>query len=495
MHDPFRTLPAEVVVETVAYLSCVDTFCWRVASLHVHHVVIPQRAYRRFFVEEMHFLPGLMLQLNEYESAPERAAVDWCGLLRYASRSWRGDIGLRNRRRIWNIVQPMADGLVERSSRHLLALGNGHQSVASEATVARGNVGIRSGLPGHHETVIFSEPFRQISRALESQDVFQAHLAANEPLSPSIVDGDIVPDDLSHALKKVDIWLDPEERHVCGLRFVFLVEHEEDEEPRTRDVPLLLGRRTALSETFVLDADTRVVTGFRVCWARGRLGGIQLVLEDTDREPTEFCEHETYSRRYGRWDGPVRRLVAPRKYRILAGVTLFMSDSGLVETFAIIEKKRPQVYDVRLDVIPDTVALSDRESSLWVTPTPNDVDLLERLGPSVGDWRLRTSHWEVFARTSLHQPPGDITGITLYHDADHLLGLSFEYLNSAGEPVLRELGKCCTRTTVKIPIAVGEEIASAVIGHGRTGVFSLQVRTLEILVPRQPHQPLSHTES
>lgn len=477
--DPFWRLPREVLIETIGYLSCVDTSCWRVASVPVHFLPIPQKVYRRFFLEEMRFLPALMLQMREHERLHAQRDVNWQGILDYASQGWRQDIRLRNRRRIWKIVEPMADELVERSSRHLKAVGKLHPALAAVATVARGNVGVRSGILGRHETVVFSELFRQTLPEPEPEEFPEDLVDAAGLEVPSESNQNIIMlDDVFPTLKRIDVWLHPRERHVCGLQFVFFFERTLDEPHRYLYRPL--GRCSAVCQSYVVDSTTHVLTGFNVFWARGRLSGIQLVYEDDTTEPTEYREHEMVSERYGRCDGPVRRLVAPRLYRLLAGVTAFVSGSGLIEMFAIIEKKKPQrgPGGILMDPTPDTVPLTHREASLWASLPPNDVILSDRLGPRVDDWRLRMAQCEVFAPTSTNHPPGDIHDLTLFSDGDYLVGISFRYRDRAENFISRELGECTSKSRICVSLEEDEQIILAIVGHGNTGILSLQVRRI-----------------
>ena len=437
-------------------------------------VIIPQREYRRFFLEQVAFLPGLIKQMKAHETDHPGVNVDWRLIFEDVSRAWRQDNGLRNRRRIWKIVHPMAEELVERSCQNLRAIGNLSPAVSAAISVVRGNVGVPSGASGEHETLVFSELFRP-TLELRGRDPSRG---TRSPLAypvtwPAWEDSVTTP---CHALKQIDIWLHPQEHYLCGLRFSFLAEGTLHEARRTTSN--VLGTRSTLHQTLVLERDTQMLTGINVCRDRNLLSGIQFVFEDTLEEPTEYCKAEFLSACYGVWRGPERRLVAPRKFRTFAGLTAFIKSAGHIETLAILEKKRPVMSPSGLHFLtpPDSVPLSHREASLWRSSPPNDVDLMERLGPCVGDWRIWSAQNEVFAATSLYQPPGILSKIIQYSDGAYLCGIRFQYKTEAGKIVYSDLGDCDAELDVTLSLVAGDEVSFAVVGHGRTGIRSLQVR-------------------
>ncbi|KAI9784014.1 MAG: hypothetical protein M1816_001096 [Peltula sp. TS41687] len=479
--DPFRALPAEVLVETFRYLSCTDIFHWRAASLEVNLVAIPQREYRRFYLEEMSYLPALhedrlYSERCKLEDQPGML-IDWKRTFQDASEEWRKRNRAGNRRRIWKIVYAMAEELVETSSQHIRAISGLTEEVSAAISVVRGNVGIRSGADGEYCTVVFSDLLRPRSD-LEGRDQSGRIPAPAGTTWPASEDHTTTPEGFSHALVKIMIWLHPEKNHVCGLRFVFLNERSRS---LSDHVPTnILGTRTALCYSFSVANANDVLTGFQVCWAHGYLRGIRFIFEDMLKEPTEYCEAEYLSPCYGRWDGPIRRLVARRKFRTLAGVTAFVTGSGLIETFAILEKKRPVMNAGHHYLLspPDTVPLSHYEASLWKCLPPNDVDILERLGPTIADWRTWTAQCQVFAPTGLYQPPGSISRIVQYSDGVHLVGVRFLYKSEDGVTTNRDLGNCDGKADVGISFKPGEEVSQAVIGHGRMGIHSLQLHRI-----------------
>ncbi|KAI9884088.1 MAG: DNA-directed RNA polymerase I subunit rpa49 [Watsoniomyces obsoletus] len=475
--DPFNGVPPEVLVEIMRYLSCAEIFRWRVASTPLNQVRMPQWLYRRVFIEEMDFLPGLMRNMNEHEQAQGGQKSDWAALFDHATRVWRQNAHLRNRRRIWKIVQPMADEIVERSTAHVRRLGGLTDAVSSAITVVRGSVGVPSGVEGRHDTIVFSELFRPnygSSRVhpIEPVAIQEAAAAGSSTGGESSANAE----DAGFLLTRVDIWLHRIDGYVCGLGFYFSVEQD----PMDSIPPVMktIGHRTVCCEHFPVDSSTQTVTGFRVRWAAGHVRGVQLVLEDPRTDPTEFAESEFVSSWFGCIDGPIRRLVAPRRFRTLAGVTAFVSSAGRIETLAILEKKKPYLgADGMLYSPPDTIPLTHQEASLWESLPPNDVDLLDRQGPPLEDWRLQPSQCEIFAPTPQHQPPGVIEAIMPFSDGDYLRGIRFLYKDSVGNRIHRDMGDCSSGSSVKVSMNGSESISLAVIGHGPHGILSLQLVT------------------
>lgn len=475
--DPFSNVPQDIMVHILQYLSCVDTFRCRVASLYFNATSIPQKEYRRYIREEMAYLPVLILQLDEHEDSEKGSYVDWRSIFEHVSRAWQRDSGLRNRRRIWKIVQPMADELVERSCCHLWAAEGLGPELSKAITVVRGNVGVRLSDQGYRETIILSEMLKSIfsldveegssetpqSTSTERQIAFQNSAFQSER-----------PFYHSHDLMKIDIWLHPEEGFVCGLNFVF-----------SRDkywydigsVSKIIGRRTTVCKTLSVDQGNHILTGFTLCWTQACVGGIQFHFEDPSNGPSETREGEILSERFGIWSGPVRRLVAPRKYRIFAGITAFINTAGRMETFALLEKKKPVKSQSVFQFLspPNTVPLSHGEASLWTEPPPNDVEILERLGPYITDWRTRTAECEVFGRTSLSEPAGAISEIMQFSSDDHLVGIRFVYKKHDGTVLERVMGLCDGEPMPLISFTADEDVTLAVVSHGRTGIHSLQV--------------------
>ena len=477
--DPFRSLPEEVRLEVLNYLGYSDIRSCQAVSVAMNQVTFRPIQYRRFFFEEMCFLPGLIMDTERHEREGEITSRHWQPLFDHVSYVWRHDARLRNRRRIWKIVQPMAEELVERSSPHFRVLGGLSQAVASAITVVRGNVGVQSGVQGGHETVVFSELFRPVFELPGGASPTPSPVRSDTAAAITSDAGLAVPQERSHAMKRIDLWLHPTERYICGMRFVF-ISYRTASEPN-RIISKQLGSQTVLCQSYGLDESAQVLTGFRVSWHQGRLGGIQLVLDQVRTPPTEYCDAETITSWFGRGDEPIRRLVAPRKFRTLAGVTAFIASSGFIETFAILEKKRPVMGAGHMVLLmpPDTVPMSHREGSLWQVPPPNDVDVLERLGASLDDWRVRMTQCEVFAPTSQYRPPGEIYGIVPFCVEQFLVGIRFLYQKGT-ERFHRDIGNCEGGTSINILLRAGEEIALVVIGHGKDGVYNMQVCLLPV---------------
>jgi hypothetical protein len=271
----------------------------------------------------------------------------------------------------------------------------------------------------------------------------------------------------------VRIWLDPEAGNVCGFKIIF--------EPRlpgqgeTSETESLFGRQSPVSETYDLESITSpLLTGFIVCWSHGCLQGLRLVFEDATSPVDEYARGEYYSRCFGNWNGPVRRLVAPRNHRILAGFTGFINSFGNIETFAILEEK---TIGLRYTT-PLSVPLSHQEASLWVELPPNDVEILEREGPAVGDWKTRTAQCEVFEPTLQHQPPGKLKTISGFSDGEFLTGLRFHYKKTNEGTTVRDFGICCGENITSFGIQANTVVTGAIVGYGDRGIHSLQVQTL-----------------
>ncbi|KAI9816157.1 MAG: hypothetical protein M1826_001883 [Phylliscum demangeonii] len=494
VRSPFRAIPPEVLIQVVPYLSYRDYFRWCSVSPKVYRLELPSRQYRRFFREEMAFMPALLAQMKEHEADPRSNRIPWLDVFEDATRVCLRNINLLNRRRIWKIVQPMADEIVERSTQHLQAIGGLSPSTTGLISVTRGNVGVPSGLLGKHQTLVFSELLRDPTDANEANDANDANDPShpNDPNSPNDPDDPNDPQDgeadgaipaspasaasdgIRYQLSQIDIWLDPQEGFLRGFQFVF--RDQAFLEDSSREVRRMLGRYTTQYNTLILQDESQILTGFRVCWARGFVRGIQFVFEHASKPPTELSTEENYSPQYGSWDGPVRRLVAPRISRTLAGVTAFINDLGLIETLAILEKRNPvsNGEGSLIEPVPYMASLSHQESSLWDSPPPNDVVLHDRLGPDMNGWRVRQSQCYIFAETARSQRPGSLSGIKMFSDGEHLTGLRFFYEDGGGIVIPEDVGYCEGDFEVFYSLSADHPMDLVVVGHGRTGVHCLQ---------------------
>ncbi|KAH0557159.1 hypothetical protein GP486_005053, partial [Trichoglossum hirsutum] len=472
--DPFWELPQEIIVEIISYLTSLETSHWRIASVPVSSVRIPQKEFRRFIKEEMAYLPKLLRKTERYSSSDD-PQIDWRMVYERISREWRTSDSLRNRRRIWKIVEPMADELVETSARNLEATFELSERMSERTAVVRGHVGVRSGAEGCRQTTMLTKLFPRAHGApLGSQS--PSGSTSGDELSGSSTANDtrswVTAAELVRAVVSVRIWLAPETGNVSGFEFTF--EPKLPGQGEVIEMKRFFGRQTSVSDTYDLESvGSPLLTGFIVCWDRGCLQGLRLVFEDATSPIDEYARGEFHSRCFGNWNGSVRRLVAPRKYRILAGFTGFINSLGCIETFAILEEK---AVGVRY-ITPLRVPLSHQEASLWVEIPPNDVEILEREGPAVGDWRIRRAECEIFESTLQYQSPGKLKMISGFSDGEFLTGLRFQYEKNDECVVLRDFGHCSGGNVASFAIREEMIIAAAIIGHGDKGIHSLQVIT------------------
>ncbi|KAI9805157.1 MAG: hypothetical protein M1825_000991 [Sarcosagium campestre] len=475
--DPFNRIPPEVLVEVAGYLSYSEWSRWRLASTSANFIPLPQRIYRRFVEEEVHFLPESKKQLEKAGTVQGHVKRDWHLVLEHITASWKSNSGLRNRRRIWRIVQPMADEIVERSKQNLIRISGVDEAVSEAFSVVRGNVGVTSGREGQRTTVMFIEAFPAVP--LDQHNASESYLASqdNRPADAASIDIEILrPHAFCRALRTIHIWLHPAERYVCGLEFLFAQEGFPGHVPST--IRRFFGTRTVVRESFGVEAEALIFTGFALSWGEGCLRGIQFVFEDQRSSAREYRNNEFLSPRFGDWRFPQRRLVAPRRYRNLAGMTGFVASSGHIETFAIVEERMIPENDARGLVPPPSVPLSHQEASLWKVVPPNDVDLTERVGPALEDWRTRASECEVFAETAIHPLPGQLEEIVSYTCGDYLAGLRFQYRNEDGQSIHRDVGRCIGQSCVLVQLDADDDaICAAVVGHGGSGIHCLQLVT------------------
>ncbi|KAI9839085.1 MAG: hypothetical protein M1838_004400 [Thelocarpon superellum] len=482
--DPFAGLPHEVLAEVMTHLSCTEVLRWRVASAATFAVEIPTREYQRFLREEMRFLPGFHHKLEAAVKQDRSVRLDWRQMFEKYAAACLQNSGLRNRRRIWRIVQPMAEAMVETSQHRLRVMGGWPAGDAPSITMARGSTGVRSGQEGHRQTVLFAQAPRVARDAGEGgpSPTVSAGSHASAPLpEESRVLG---PRHFAHALDGIRVWLDLDGGHVRGFEFDFFVDSPP---PNDIEGPLRrrFGTRTAHVTRVPMVSPASACTGLVVCWYDGCVRGIQFVFEDLTCMATEFCENETMSPRLGTWRGPARRLVAPRMYRTLAGFSGFVNAAGNIESLAILEEKLsvPIAEGPRVLWPPDTVPLSHQEASLWAKVPPNDVCLLEREGPRVHDWRLWSAQHEIIERTAFCGPPGVLERISCHAADAHLTGLRFTYRDTHGEAHHHDLGACTGAPQTSVAFSELDEITAAAISYGEGGVHSVQLLTSHLVGP------------
>lgn len=156
VEDIFFKLPPELVHEVMSLLSCREVFRWRKASVMIGQAMIPAREYRRFVLEEYDFLPQLRKKTADNFQERQIEGFDWKHVFEYMSNKCRHDDSLRNRRRIWNAVWPVADELVETSAKNLGQTDHPHDDFSLRTRVKRGYVGAMSGAEGCRHTIKFT---------------------------------------------------------------------------------------------------------------------------------------------------------------------------------------------------------------------------------------------------------------------------------------------------------------------------------------------------
>ncbi|KAH0610106.1 uncharacterized protein H6S33_012652 [Morchella sextelata] len=419
LEDPFQSMPPEILLEFCKLLTSTDVFSLKTASPAVHNLCLPDSFYRRFLREEFQYLPTLVKEVKDYEACLERLDrpvlrnIDWRGSferlrkrmmtpksLSDSEDEWDAvDIGLKNRNRIWKIVKPMADELVEGSDVILQHKYQAPESKAEKTGVVRGYAGVRTGKEGTTQSVYFGSRMRD--RLFEGED---------EDLLEIILEVD-----------KVRVWLDGEDGPVCGLGF-YIVSVSDAEKYNTMQK---LGRR---GSAFVdLDVRPEKLTGFVFCLANQIISGIQLV----------YGNDHTFSKKFGHWNGNCRKITAPAEWRKLVGVIGFVNSAGFIETLGILEET---IYRGRRDRFgplptpPSTVDLSHGEASVWKKLPPANASLLEREGLHIMDWRMCTGEWEIWdngfheegAEAQVEQQKS-LKEIVGYYDDKALRGLKFVY--------------------------------------------------------------------
>jgi len=482
--DPFSSLPPEVMLEIWSYLSSSDIFSLKIASPNALHVELPPSYYRRFLKQEFKYLPTIAPEITSHEASIKwgiPSSIDWRGsferlrrlirtprLLEDANdedykREWnKVDIGLKNRNRIWKIVKPIAETLVETSTFAMRTLLGAHGDAAKQTSVVRGYVGARSGREGTVCTAYIGNRGRL-------------------PEWVDLEDEEVKEETVNVKVEKIRLWYDGPTGVFCGLEFT--VKDEELGLDTRR-----FGRQG--SKHFDLSLHGRVVAGFAFCYdaIAGIICGAQVIwLYETD--PKSSLEFQ-FAKRIGRWDKFMRQIIVPMIYRKFVGLTGFLSSAGFIETVGILE----EAYVVDDDQFgprntpPRTQPLTHEEASLWKTKIPpRNVIMHEREGASIPDWRLHGAEWEVWepghpeegvdVRT---KPPSSsrLESIVGYYDQHFLRGLEFMYVDrnhrrTSSLMGVREGGKMGTFT-----VAENESIIASVISFGDVGVYGILVGAL-----------------
>lgn len=457
LQDPFQLLPPEILLEVCKLLTSTDIFSLKTATPVVHNLCLPESYYRRFLREEFQYLPTLVQKVKIYES--EIGQIDWKGSFERLRKlmvtpnghgdEWdHVDIGLKNRNRIWKIVKPMADELVESSDTILRHRYNAPKAKAERTGVVRGYAGVRTGKEGTTQSVYFGPRVR--SPLFEGEDEKALEIAREVGL--------------------VRIWLDGENGPLCGLGFFI---YDEDGQNELQ----MLGRR---GSSFVdLEVRPRILTGFVFCLANHIICGVQLVYND---------EH-TFSRRIGQWDGSARKITTPILWRKLVGAIGFMNSSGFIETLGILEETLDREREDRvgrLPTPPSTVDLSHKEASVWkkLPPAGESLVLLEREGPHIMDWRMCMGEWEIW-ENGYHeegvkmqpQKGKSLLEIVGYYDDVALRGLEFIYSeHESRRRITSVLGSKKASKRDSIHFKDGESMAAVVICFGDSCVHGILVR-------------------
>lgn len=444
-------------------LTSTDIFSLKTATPVVHNLCLRESFYRRFLKEEFQYLPTLVKQIKSYES--ELDQIDWKGSferLRKLMMTPNGhgdewdhvDIGLKNRNRIWKIVKPMADELVEGSGAILRHRYNAPKLNAERTGVVRGYAGIRTGKEGTTQSVYFGPrkgfPFFEagVEKVLE----------------------------IAREVSQIRVWLDGENGPLCGLGF-FICDGDGQNELQ------MLGRR---GSSFIdLKVRPKILTGFVFCLANHIICGIQLVYND---------EH-TFSERVGQWNGSARKITAPVLWRKLVGIIGFINSSGFIETLGILEETLSREREDRFGRLPTpplTVDLSHREASVWkkLPPASERLVLLEREGPRIMDWRMCMGEWEIW-ENDYHeegvemqpQKGKSLLEIVGYYDNVALRGLEFIYSeHGSRRRITSVLGSKKAAKSDSIQFKDGESMAAIVICFGDACVHGILVWILSFLL-------------
>ncbi|KAF8537164.1 hypothetical protein BDD12DRAFT_746052 [Trichophaea hybrida] len=472
--DPFMNLPPETILEISNYLSSSDIFSLKIASPAVLHVALPNSYYRRFLREEFKYIPKLRPEIDKYEELIRQkkyCPIDWRGSFERLRRLIRTprlsghpddedygkewdevDICLKNRSRIWKIVKPIAEAIVETSSMAIRELHGA--PIDAKTGVVRGYVGVRSSQEGSIHTAYVGNRGRPNGK-------FDVHSGEESE--------DIVPVEV----EKIRLWCD--KLTFCGLEFSVL-----DQELGVRK--RMFGRQGTEHTNITVMSD-QVLAGFAFCFADGIICGAQVFFRDDEtKSGTSFLK------RVGRWGGSLRKIAVPPDWRKFVGLTGFLNSSGFFETIGVLEENglgTEEAFGLPREP-PVTVPLSHDESSLWKNKLPpSTVGLHEREGVDIDDWRLCGSEWEIWEAgfhedgvdfsTTLPPSSGRLKTITGYYDERFLRGLEFNYVDRAGRAVTKSLmgtkGERIKQSSMTLQ--EGESIIASVINFSDEGVHGI----------------------
>lgn len=460
-------------------LTSTDIFSLKAATPAVHNVCLPDSFYRRFLREEFQYLPTLAKEVKSYESARYRQRlnkIDWKGSFERLRKlmvtpnghgdNWdHVDIGLKNRNRIWKIVKPMADELVESSSVLLQHRYNVPEAKAGVTGVVRGCVGVRTGKEGAMQSVYFGSRTRLPSFEGEDEKALE----------------------VVRRVSSVRIWLDREEGPLCGIDFSII--DQEGREERQR-----FGRKGSSDE--VLEILPNDLTGFVFCLENSIICGIQLVLNDDQISST----------RVGQWNGNVRKISVPIACRKLVGIVGFVNSGGFIETLGALEEtldlEREDKFG-RLSTPPLTVDLFHGEASVWkrLPPKGERLEFLEREGPHIMDWRMSVAEWEVWengfheegVNTQL-QKERSLLEIVGYYDDVALRGLEFIYEEHGnGQRITSLLGSREASKRDSIRFKKGESMAAIVICFSNACIHGILVWSLIPVASTKPGKKIANS--
>lgn len=480
-------------------MSSSDIFSLKIASPVVHVVGIPPSYYRRFLRDEFKYIPRLLPEVEKHEALGIASPVSWRLSFERLRRliatprisgnpededygnEWDDvDICLKNRARIWKIVKPIAETLVETSSTAVRKIHDAHSGSIGKTSVVRGYVGVRRSSEGKNRTVYVGS--RRQPPAIQ-QSVKKAPVEDDDEdeEDEEEEDDDEEDDDTGQiAVKVVLIRLYSDNGIFCGVEITTAA----DDGRRTH----VFGKKT-VDPACTAYTEWREIAGFAFCFADGIVTGAQLFLRNLDdKRKTDFRE------RVGSWNGAMRKITIPPDWRKFVGLTGFVNSSGFIETIGILEENGNGTADMLGMVVPpSTVPLSHDESSLWRNGLPpTSVMLYEREGADVPDWRTSGSEWEiwqpgyyedgVYDQERMPYTPkpakGRLREIVGYYDEQFLRGLEFIYVN-------RDRSNRITSTMMgkkngwskrdSIRLADGDAIIAAVINYGNEGVHGIIV--------------------